>query len=162
MATTGQVFPGSVLSVSETGYADEAWVNPGNVTADDTSYAAVTAATFDSPDETHVLKAYNFNFSAIPDGSTINGVTMRLRAWYANGTASIVLAQLLDTARARAGTNQYATFQALTTSEATYTKGGAADLWGNALTAACSRFRRWHCDGRDRHEHRCFHRLDHA
>lgn len=136
MATTGQVYPGSAESVSETGYANDTWVNPGNITADDTSYASVTAATFDSPDETYVLKAYNFDFSSIPDGSTINGVTMRMRAWYANGTGNIVLAQLLDTSRARVGTNQYSTFVNLTTSEADYTKGSSSDNWGNALTAA--------------------------
>jgi len=47
------------------------------------------------------------------------------------------LLQLLDTARAKVGTNQCATPVTLTTNTATIiTKGSASDKWGNALDAA--------------------------
>lgn len=108
----------------------------GNITADDTSYALITAATYDSPDQSYLLLAKGFDFSSIPDGSTINGITVVVRAWYANGTNSGDHIRLLDTAGAAAGTNKWSTPQALTTSQANYTLGGASDLWGNSLTAA--------------------------
>ncbi len=136
MATLGPIFPGSAEMVSELPYDDETIANPANVTADDSSFATITGNAFDSPDQTFVLKAYNFNFSSIPDGSTIDGVTANIRTWYSNATVSIHLAQLLDTSRANGGTNQFATPTALTSSEATYTKGGATDKWGLALTTA--------------------------
>ena len=139
MATTGQVFPTAAETVAETPWDDAncTWVTPTNVGADDGATASVTHTSFDSPDQTYVLKAYTFDFSAIPNGSTINGVTARVNAWYAVAVGSMDLLQLLDTARAKVGTNQCATPVTLTTNTATIiTKGGAADKWGNALDAA--------------------------
>src|SRR3990170_4934382 len=137
MATTGAKYPTAAVTVSEAPWSDNDWTTPGNIYADDGATANVTAATFDSPDQTYVLKAYTFDFSAIPNGSTINGVTARVNAWYAVAVGSMDLLQLLDTARAKVGTNQCATPVTLTTNTATIiTKGGAADKWGNALDAA--------------------------
>lgn len=137
MSTTNQVYPASATTVAETPWDDNTWSNPTNVYSDDGNNASVTAASFDFTDVTYVLKAYNFNFSAIPDGSTINGVTCRFNAWYANGSGSVNLCQLLDTSLAKVGTNQCETPVALTTNNATViTKGSSSDLWGNELTAA--------------------------
>src|SRR3990170_784857 len=139
MATTGAKYPTAAVTVSEAPWSDNDWTTPGNIYADDGATANVTAATFDSPDQTYVLKAYNFDFSSIPDGSTINGIICRVNAWYRSGqgSGSLDLLQLLDTSRAKVGTNQCSTPVALTTVNTTIiTKGSSTDLWGNALTAA--------------------------
>jgi len=137
--TTGEKYPTLGESVSEAPWSDNAWTTPTNIYADDGATANVTEATFDSPDQTYVLKATGFDFSAIPDGSTINGVIVRVNAWYRSGqgSGSMDLLQLLDTSKAKVGTNQCATPVALTTTDTTViTKGSSTDLWGNALTAA--------------------------
>ncbi len=134
--STGQVFPGLTQAASESPHSDNNWTSPGNVTADDTSYASITSSTFDSPDQSYVLKAYSFDFSGVPDSATIDGIIVRCRSWYANGANSIDLMQLLDASRAKGGDNKASTPQALTTSQADYTFGGATDLWGLALTPA--------------------------
>jgi hypothetical protein len=136
MSTTGVKYPGSTATASESPWSDNNWSNAGYVVADDTNYASITATSYDTDDQSYVLKAYNFDFSAIPNGSQILGVTCVVRAWYANGTGSIDLVQLLDASRAKVGTNKASTPQALTTSQANYTFGGTTDLWSNALTAA--------------------------
>ena len=137
--TTGEVYPTLGESVSEAPWSDNAWTTPTNIYSDDGNTANITSPTFDTDDQTYVLKATGFDFSAIPDNSTINGVTVRLNAWYRSGqgSGSVDLCQLLDTAKAKVGTNQCATAVALTTTDTIIiTKGSASDLWGNALTAA--------------------------
>lgn len=139
MATTGAKLPGSGASVSEAPWSDNAWTTPGNITAADASTANITAATYDAGDQSTVLKAQGFDFSAIPDTATIDGVIAVVNAWYRSGTgaASGDLAQLLDATGAKVGTNKWATNQPLnTTSATTYTLGTGADLWGNTLTPA--------------------------
>lgn len=139
MATTGQKFPTLGETISEDPWLDNTWTTPTNIYADDGLTANVTASSFDSPDQTFVLKATGFDFSSIPDGSTILGVTCRVNAWYraGQGAGSVDLLQLLNTSKAKVGTNQCLTPVALTTTNTTIiTKGGAANLWGNALTTA--------------------------
>ena len=139
MTSTGQIFPTAAVTAAESPWLDNDWTTPANVTADDGNTANVTAASYDSPDQTFVLKTYAFDFSAIPDGSTIVGVTCRVNAWYRSGqgSGSLDLLQLLDVSRAKVGTNQCATPVPLTTTNTTIiTKGSASDLWGNVLTAA--------------------------
>jgi len=137
MASTGAKLPSSGASVSSSPWSDNAWVNPGNVTAIDTTYASVTASTFDSGDQTYRLRCTGFDFSAIPDGSTINGITVKINnARYANGTGSLDLCQLVSSGTP-IGNNKYSTPQALTTTATTdYTVGGTSDVWGASLTAA--------------------------
>ena len=138
MATTGAQFPTSGTSVSSAPWSDNAWTTPGNVTADDGSTANITAATYDSPDQSHILRVTGFDFSAIPDGSTIDGVRVVVQAWYRSGTGSNSgdLA-ILYSGSAQIGNNKWSTPQALTTSNtATYTLGGTTDLWGASLDAA--------------------------
>lgn len=139
MATTGEKFPTSGVSFLQSPWSDDTWVNPGNVVADDGVTASVTAASFDSGDQTYVLKASQFDFSSIPDSATILGVTARINAWFRSGqgSGSLDLCQLLDTTGAKVGTNQCATPVPLTTTNTTIiTKGSSSDLWGNALTPA--------------------------
>jgi hypothetical protein len=139
VANTGQVFGSVAASVSEAPWSDEGWVTPGNVFADDAATANVIAASFDSPDQTFVLKVSGFDFSSIASGSTILGVTARVNTWFraGQGSGSLDLCQLLNTSLAKVGTNQCATPVALTSTTTTIiTKGSTSDLWGNALTDA--------------------------
>jgi hypothetical protein len=135
MATTGPKAPTAASTTSETGWAGNAWLTPQNLYG--AGDAAITAATFDAGVHSQVLRAYTFDFSVIPDGSTIQGVQVVIgNAQYATAICALGLAQLLDEAGARVGTDQYATPVNLTTTDANYTKGGATDTWGNSLTAA--------------------------
>lgn len=139
MATTGAKFPTLGTSVSESPWSDNAWTTPTNIYSDNAATANVTASSFDSPDQTYVLKATGFDFSEIPDDATILGVECKVNAWYRSGqgSGSIDLMQLLDTSRAKVGTNQCSSPVALTTTNSTIiTKGGASDLWGCELTPA--------------------------
>lgn len=138
-ATTGEVFPTLGTSVSEAPWSDNGWTTPTNIYLDNAATANVTANTYDSPDQTFVLKATGFDFSSIPDGSTINGVTARINSFYrtGQGAGSIDLCQLLNVSRAKVGTNQCSTAVVLTTTTSTIiVKGGPTDTWGNALTTA--------------------------
>ncbi|MEK7569057.1 MAG: hypothetical protein AAB497_03005 [Patescibacteria group bacterium] len=138
-ATTGEIYPTLGTTVSESPWSDNTWNTPTNIYSDNAATANVTAASYDTPDQTFVLKATGFNFSAIPDGSTINGVTVRMNAFYRSGqgSGSMDLCQLLNVSRAKVGTNKCSTPVALTTNTATIiTQGGSADTWGNALTTA--------------------------
>lgn len=138
-ATTGAAYPTLGTAVAESPWSDNDWATPTNIYSDNASTANVTAATFDNGDQTSVLKATGFDFSAIPDGSTINGVIMRANAWYRSGTGSgaMDLCQLLNVSKAKVGTNNCSTQVALTTTNSTIiTKGSSSDLWGNSLTTA--------------------------
>jgi len=134
MATTGAKVPTGAQTVAEAPWSDDTWVNPTNIYG--AGEASVTATTFDAGDQTYVLKAYGFDFSAIPAGANIVGVTCVINARYATAAASIDLVQLLDVSRAKVGTNLASTPTALTTSAANYTFGSGSNLWGNALTVA--------------------------
>lgn len=138
MATTGAVFPTTATTAAESPWLDNDWTTPTNVTADDGATANVTAATYDTNDQTYVLKCTGFDFSAIPNGSTINGITAVINCWYRSGTGAVSgdLAQILI-AGTKGGTNKWSSAQALnTTDTTTYTLGGASDLWGNTLSAS--------------------------
>ena len=129
-ASTGEKFPTSGTTTNESPWLDEPWVNPGNVVSNNATYAAVTATTFDLGDQTAVLKAFGFDFSSIPAGATIDGVTARIEARGDSTSVSLDLVQLLDTSGAKVGTNLASTPQALTTSDAVYTFGSSSNLVG--------------------------------
>ena len=138
-ATTGQVYPTLGTTVAESPWLDNDWTTPTNIYSDDAATANVTAASYDNGDQTFVLKATGFDFSTIPDGSTINGIIARINAFYRSGvgSGSMDLCQLLDISRAKVGTNNCSTPTALTTTTSTIiTKGGATDTLGNTLTTA--------------------------
>lgn len=133
MATTGVKYATSGSSVSETPWDDVFWGTPTNATgAADTSSSGSSHGTENS----FVLKLSGYDFSSIPDGSTIDGVVVSVVARELTADATISLVQLLDTSGSRVGDNKASTPQALTTTDATYTFGGASDEWGNALTVA--------------------------
>jgi len=138
MADTGAKAPTAAESVAESPWSTSncGWVNPTYIYG--AGEAAITHPAFDTDTYSYVLKAYTFDFSAIPDTATITGVSVTVNARYANGACGIALMQLLNTSRAKVGTNLASTPTALTTSAADYNfpSGGAPTLWGNALTPA--------------------------
>ncbi len=132
MSTTGAKLPTAVTTASESPWSDNDWTNAANIYG--AGEAEVSAATFDAGDQTYILKAYTFDFSAVPTNATIDGVICVINARYATAAASIDLVQLLNTSLSKVGDNKAATPQALTASAADYNFGGAADKWNNVLT----------------------------
>jgi len=137
MSTTGAHFPGTGAAWSVTPWDDQTWTNPGNIIADDTSYAQITAPAFDLNVRSYLLRASNFDFSEIPAGAIIDGITVRVCACYVNGSGSIDHVRLVDASGALVGDNKASTPVALTTpTMAVYTFGGAADTWAASPTQA--------------------------
>lgn len=136
-STTGEVYAGSAETIAESPWLDNTWLNPTNATgAPNGTMASITDATYDSGDQSFVLKAYNYGFS-LPAGATIVGVRVKVKAAREMaGAGAIGLVQLLNTSRAKVGDNKAATEVAITATGAEYTFGGPTDLWGNALTEA--------------------------
>jgi len=140
MATAGPRYPGTTANLSNAGSSEnaEAWVNPGNISADDGSEATITAATYDTPDISQLLVASNFGFAAdIPPGSTIDGITVEIeRRDQAIGAASDNRVQLAKgtTFASLVGTNKADTALDWPTAVAIKTYGGVADLWGTTWT----------------------------
>ena len=138
MANTGYILPQSASSTSETGWEDSggAWIDPVNIYG--AGEASITNNAFDNGDASHVLRGYNFDFSGIPAGSTIDGVICRVMARATNPTTAIGLAQLLNISGARVGTNLAATPITITgtTTAAEHLIGANNNNWGNSLTLA--------------------------
>ena len=131
MADTGVKYPATVSTVLETG-DDNDWVNPGNVGADDATYAYIIAASFDSPDTSYLLKATNPSMG-VPAGSTINGILVEIERYYANGTVADYDVVLTKDGSARVGDDK-STGATFPTSPAVTSFGGATDLWNTTWT----------------------------
>jgi hypothetical protein len=135
--STGLLSATSASSLSSGVHSDNDWSDASNITANDGSDASITAPTFDTADQSYLLLAHFSGLSAVPDGATIIGVEVQVNCYYANGSVSLDLIQLLDATGAPAGDNQAATPIPLGTSAAgIVVLGGSADLWGNSLTDA--------------------------
>lgn len=126
---TGFTLAGTGANNADAG--DFSWSSPGNITADDGSYAAVSDA--DAGATTQYLHATNFGF-AIPAGATIDGIQVRI-ARLRNGTPNVVdhTVQLIKGGW-RSGTNNADTGTVWPTTETNKDYGGASNLWGNTLS----------------------------
>jgi len=126
MASTGNVFPTVGATVDRAGAT--AWTNPENVVSDN-----ATDATAVVPTDYLVASGFGFN---IPSDATILGVTVRVEASETGtGTSNYVPQLHSDTTPTLIGSPK----SAVTVSGSTKvisTNGGAADLWGAALTPA--------------------------
>jgi len=134
MADTGVKYPGTLASTKlGMGGDNNAWVDPDNAGADDAAYASITAATFDTNDESLALLATNFNLG-VPAGATIDGVVVEIERYYADGTVVDYQARLYSggalygDAKA-AGVN----WGVYPSSVGIVTIGGATDKWGATL-----------------------------
>lgn len=113
--------------------AGGSWTNPGNITADDASFATLNfTGTPTYP--TTALKATNFGFS-IPSGATINGIVVEWKRKVNTTTNSprdnhiyIVKGGTTQTTQDKASASTWPTTEAF----ATY--GTSSDLWGVSWT----------------------------
>lgn len=83
MSDTGLIYPTTAATAAEAPYSTIDWVNPTNITACDGSSATCTGAS-----RSYVLYAKSFNFAALPDGATIDGVEFSI-LWQCGGGVSM-------------------------------------------------------------------------
>jgi hypothetical protein len=114
----------------------EAWLNPANAGTVGVNEAAITAATYDTPDVSQRLTAKGFGF-AIPASATIDGITVEVsrRSIIANSGKDYRI-QLLDEAGALVGDNKAVPATIWPSALAVATYGGAADTWNWATVTA--------------------------
>lgn len=125
MATAGPNYASA--AVSDSTLAGNAWSNPGNAGASDSSYATA------SSNGTQYLKATGFGFS-IPTGAVIDGIVVE---WERKASGSTVKDKAVRIVK---GGTVGATDKSVTTdwptTDAFASYGSAADLWGETWTAA--------------------------
>jgi hypothetical protein len=138
VATTPATFPVTTATLANAGTSEnaEAWVNPGNIVSDNATEAAITAATFDSPDISQLLIGSNFGFTT---SGTIDGITVEIdrRSIIAGSGADFRVQLATGTTFADlVGTNKADTATTWPSTSAVATYGGAADTWAAGLTSA--------------------------
>ena len=135
MADTGWQFCGTGAGTSSGVFAgDWAWVNPGNITADDNVYA--NRSGIYPAENTQGLSGYNFGFS-IPSGDTIDGIEIRYRRLVDQGVSHNERALRLRLADGSIGaTDRAVTNEDWATTEEVAVRGGSTDLWGETPTPA--------------------------
>ena len=142
-ASVDDKLPTSGDEYSYSTWNDEDWSpnpNPStapNITANDGTAATSLAPTWDTGNYTVGLRGQTFDFSGIPAGATIDGVTVELNAWHDNGGVDWNLCMLLDVDGDPVGTNLCSDTPqdiSATADGTNYTEGGAAETWGNSLT----------------------------
>ena len=134
MAQTADTLPGSGVNVDNAGGV--AWGIPGNITAEDSTPASVQITVVNAWSDFLDGKAFGF---AIPAGSTIDGIRLRLRkgttgpgAWFYHDQHIRLLKAGVAHGNDKAagddwnwgGNYKWGTY------------GGAADLWGGTWTPA--------------------------
>lgn len=127
MASTGAKFPTSGTTADRA--SATAWTNPGFITADDTSYA--TAAV-----PTDYLIATGYDFSSIPNGSVIQGVTVVVNASESGSGLSDYVPQLCSAATPTLIGSAKTAISLNGTTQTSNTSGSSSDVWGASLTAA--------------------------
>lgn len=124
---TGFVIAGAGANVDTAG---EAWANPGNITADDGTNAAVVIFSATTSDR---LRASNFGLS-VPAGATIDGIEIQAQLNNSFGNA------VWDYVNVGKDNSTLGTAKdpnvALTATVTNYTQGGPSDLWGLSWTVA--------------------------
>ncbi len=127
MSSTGNKFPTAAVNVDRAG--NTAWTNPGNVVSDNATDATVVV-----PSDYLVTSGYDF--SAVPDGAEIKGVTVRVEASESGSGTSDYIPQLhSDTTPTLIGSPKTAVGVSGTT-KVISTTGSTSDLWGATLTPA--------------------------
>jgi hypothetical protein len=133
MAVTAWKFAGTGANDAAVGNA--AWATPGNITASNNTYAQT--ATMGAGQTSQILRATNFGFttSDIPDGSTIDGIEVRIERARATGGGTNVRdnAIILRKSTGQVGDNKAVT-TVWPTADGTATYGAADDVWGASFT----------------------------
>lgn len=131
MASVGPQNPTAATTIAGPGID---WSNATNVLSSNDSYS--TASTFGPVNATERLRVTGFDFSAIPDGSTIDGVVVEIERSVTSTSGSPRDSSIyLCKATVQAGSNK-ASGTTWPTTDAYATYGGVADLWGTTLTTA--------------------------
>jgi len=135
MADTGIKYPATKTTQSVNPEDDVNWANPANIGASDNQYATVTLGL---GQYSYRLKAQGFDFSAIPDGATIDGILVEIEKKI--NTPGYVCwdyrVQLLDASGALVGDNKANVSLNWPTSDTFKSYGGASDKWNASPTAA--------------------------
>ena len=139
LVNAGPQFPGTTASLANAGTSEnaEAWVNPGNASADDGTTTSITAATYDTPDISQLLVCSNFGFS-VPSDAVITGITVEIDRNNAAGAASDNRVQLAKgtTFANLVGTNKADTALDWPAALTIASYGSNTDLWGTTWTPA--------------------------
>ena len=112
------------------------WINPGNITAADSTYATVTLSSSLNP-ISHYLQGTNYGF-AIPGNATINGIQVTIGRYESGQTSgndvrdSIVRLMKSGTLD---GSNKAATSTEWPSANTAASYGANNDLWGTTWTA---------------------------
>jgi len=133
MASTGLTIAGAGANNADAG--DDAWANPGNVTADDGTNASSGGL---KGETSQYLHATNFGFS-LPTGAVPTGIEVRVQRLQSVGGGTPTIKdhtiQLIK-AGSRAGDNKADLATTWPSSATNKDYGGATDLWGTTWTAA--------------------------
>lgn len=116
-----------------TGVGTVAWTNPLNATVSDNAYA--TASNVIRSTTTNYLNCTGFNFSAVPAGSTITGITVFVERKTSGGTIRDSLVYMIKGGVVSTLYNGK-TATAYTTTDVNEAHGGPANLWGTTWTVA--------------------------
>ena len=130
MATAGPNLAGTGADDATVG--TRTWINTGNITANDGSYASTSVAINSSTNGSHYLKATNFGFS-IPSGATIDGITVVFRRMATpipakDSLIKIIKGGTIGSTSLHSGGNWDGT------AFRSDTYGGASNLWGESWT----------------------------
>lgn len=127
MASTGPTYASA--GSNNNSYGTTAWSNPGNVTADDNTYAVATSVAPGGISQYLVATCPN---PSIPVGATIDGLVVgvgKTKSGLTNFVDDRVRLVLSGTVQS----NDKASGTAWPTTETLVTYGGAADLWGGTV-----------------------------
>lgn len=126
MATEGPRSPAAGANVG----SGNNWGNLTNAGASDNAYSSVA-----NDGASKLLALTTYGFSVMSDSATINGIEVGVEASQ-NSAGSSTLDEVFLTkdGTTAAGNDGLSGTQALGTSDAVYTYGGASDLWGTTWT----------------------------
>lgn len=128
-----QIIPQSAGTFISTG-AGTAWTNPSNANSDAGTYTNATLLA--KGNLTESLRLTNFNFSGIPDGATINGISLEILKQGANGNTVDESIRLMKAASTPIGDNRKKSEATWPKSVASRTYGSSTDLWGSSWALA--------------------------
>jgi hypothetical protein len=136
MATTGEISFTQASTTNEAPHLDEPWINPTNALVEDGADASVTAATFDTGDQTAILRTFDASASltaALPsDLISVDGVIVRINGYSDSATlVDFDLVQLLDAVGALSGDNLASpSVQMGLDTAAIHVFGSSSEKWG--------------------------------
>ncbi|MBI3654094.1 MAG: hypothetical protein HY231_23940 [Acidobacteria bacterium] len=134
----GIFFDNSAATLPGSGASDNAvggitaWTNPGNITANDSTFATYNSST-NSNDLSQYLKATNFGFAV---SGTINGIVVEIRhaKSHSGGDYKDLVVKLVINGTV-SGNNKADTATQWPSSATVATYGSSSDLWGTTPTA---------------------------